>query len=149
MIKPTMPRTGSYAPSAPRGSSSVHRRAMGTALLELGVEIAIGVAAFGMAFDGVVVVPYAVAAAALVDAVLIPVFYSCDFAVAYRRLMMGGSMLFFGAVLLLEMLPESAKEWLFGIDPTLPSAAGIAVVVAVAVYASYRLSVRIWSRREL
>lgn len=41
MIKPTMPRTGSYAPSAPRGSSSVHRRAMGTALLELGVEIAV------------------------------------------------------------------------------------------------------------
>lgn len=249
MIKPTMPRTGSYAPSAPRGSSSVHRRAMGTALrmdlamltgnspvatavqflaplvfsgfmqdsadrggaavsiamaafwtmlwwslsiggffvvngadqasqrmsgvipvsrrtqvrarylsalslfliglLELGVEIAIGVAAFGMAFDGVVVVPYAVAAAALVDAVLIPVFYSCDFAVAYRRLMLGGSVLFFGAVLLLEMLPKGAKEWLFGIDPTLPSAAGIAVVIVVAVYASYRLSVRIWSRREL
>lgn len=87
--------------------------------------------------------------AALVDAVLIPVFYSCDFAVAYRRLMMGGSVLFFGAVLLLEMLPESAKEWLFGIDPPLPSAAGIAVVVAVAVCASYRLSVRIWSCREL
>lgn len=76
-----------------------------------------------MAFDGVVVVPYAVAVAALVDAVLIPVFYSCDFTVAYRRLMMGGSVLFFGAVLLLEMLPESVKEWLFGIEPTLSPAA--------------------------
>lgn len=113
--------------------------------------LCIGVAAFGMAFDGVVVVPYAVAVAALVDAVLIPVFYSCDFTVAYRRLMMGGSVLFFGAVLLLEMLPESVKEWLFGIEPTLSPAAwaGVVVVVALALYASYRLSSRIWSRREL
>lgn len=120
-------------------------------LLELGVEIAIGMTAFHMGPQGLVVVPYAAASAALAVSVVIPICFSCDFAVVFQRLMRGGAVLFFAAVLVLMALPEHVAGQLFRIDPSLSPGVWsmVAVAVAAALYASYRVSVGIWRSREL
>lgn len=120
-------------------------------LLELGVEIAIGMTVFHMGPQGLIVVPYAAASAVLAVSVVIPICFSCDFAVVFQRLMWGGAVLFFAAVLVLMALPEHVVGRLFRIDPSLSPGAWsmVAVAAAAVLYASYRVSVGIWRSREL
>ncbi|NEG55738.1 ABC-2 transporter permease [Bifidobacterium platyrrhinorum] len=124
----------------------------GVCLVQIGAEVAIAIAAFGLDAGGLWVVPYAAALFPMLAAIQLPVFYaSDDWLTAYHRMVRGGMALFFAAVIILHLIPDGVRMRVIGMHPAMPVPgwALLWLVAAIALAVSHHLSVRLWSAREL
>ncbi|MBT1171182.1 ABC-2 transporter permease [Bifidobacterium sp. SO4] len=120
---------------------------------ELGIEIALSRLWFGIGLSALAtVVTLAMAAFVMLAAIVIPVFYSCDdFTKAYSRVFVGAITVFFAAQIIMLLLPDGLRSQVLSTAITVPPV-GWAVIAALAILAlavSYRISLRIWSAKEL
>ncbi|PLS25581.1 ABC-2 transporter permease [Bifidobacterium imperatoris] len=120
---------------------------------ELGIEIALSRLWFGIGLSALAtVVPLAMFAFLVLAAIVIPVFYSCgDFVKAYSRLFTGAITLFFAAQIILLLLPAGLRSQVLATSITLSPIGWIviAVIAILSLIVSYRISLRIWSAKEL
>ncbi|MBT1174877.1 ABC-2 transporter permease [Bifidobacterium sp. LC6] len=120
---------------------------------ELGIEITLSRLWFGIGLSALVtVVPLAMASFIMLATIVIPVFYSCsDFVKAYSRLFTGAITLFFAAQIILLLLPDGLRSQVLSTTVTVSPLGWvvIAAIVALALVVSYRVSLRIWSAKEL
>ncbi|MBT1163918.1 ABC-2 transporter permease [Bifidobacterium felsineum] len=120
---------------------------------ELGIEIALSRLWFGIGLSALAtVVPLAMLAFVVLAAIVIPVFYSCgDFVKAYSRLFTGAITVFFAVQIILLLLPDGLRSQMLSTSITV-SPIGWIVIAAIAIVSlivSYRMSLRIWSTKEL
>lgn len=120
---------------------------------ELAIEIALSKLWFGIGLSALsTVVPLAMSAFVVLAAIVIPVFYSCaDFVKAYSRLFTGAITLFFAAQIILLLLPDGMRSQVLSTSITVSPIGWIAMaaIAIVALISSYRISLRIWSAKEL
>ncbi|KAB7788622.1 hypothetical protein [Bifidobacterium cebidarum] len=120
---------------------------------ELGIEITLSRLWFGIGLGALAtVVPLAMAAFAMLAAIVIPVFYSCDdFTKAYSRLFTGAITLFFAAQIIMLLLPHGLRSQILSMTITVSPLgwAAIAAVVVLALVTSYHISLRLWGTKEL
>ncbi|PJM79171.1 ABC-2 transporter permease [Bifidobacterium scaligerum] len=120
---------------------------------ELGIEIALSRLWFGIGLSALAtVVPLAMASFIILATIVIPVFYSCsDFTKAYSRLFTGAITLFFAAQIILLLLPDGLRSQILSTSITLSPIGWIviAVIAILSLIVSYRVSLRIWSAKEL
>lgn len=120
---------------------------------ELGIEIALSRIWFGIGLSALaIVVPLSMAAFLVLASIVIPVFYSCDdFTKAYTKLFTGAITLFFAVQVILLLLPNGVRSQLLSLSVAI-SPVGWAVIAAatlLALIASHRISLRIWSTKDL
>lgn len=121
-------------------------------LVQIGIEAAIAVTSFGLDVEGLWVVPYAAVLFPLLTAIQLPVFYASDnWLTAYYRMVNGGMVLFFAAIIVLHLIPDGLRMRVIGMHPGMPIPGWVLLwlVAVVALAVSHHLSVRLWSAREL
>ncbi|MBW3089305.1 ABC-2 transporter permease [Bifidobacterium miconisargentati] len=120
---------------------------------ELSIEIALSRLWFGIGLSALAtVVPLAMATFVVLAAIVIPVFYSCgDFVKAYSRLFVGAITVFFAAQIIMLLLPDGLRLQVLSTAITVPPVGWVVItaVAILAITASYRISLRIWSAKEL
>lgn len=121
--------------------------------VQLAVECVIGVLAFGLDLSGSG--PAFVGAAlmfALLYAVQMPVYYAYTFAQALNRIVLASALLGMVVFVCFRTAPASVIRQVEAAAAMVPFAGWCAIALAVAaaaLTASYRLSLRVWSKREL
>lgn len=123
------------------------------AVVQLGVELAIASLAFGLDLTGLgATLPSVLMLFVLLVAVQMPVFYSTDFTQAINRLVIGTTAVFLMATLVKIVMPDRVAAALAAALAAVPGAlwavGGVAIGI-IALGVSYRISLHVWTAKEL